>query len=769
MKKVSLLVLVCMLLSLGLTACDSHTCAFGEGWAYDATNHYHTCTCGAKSGTAAHADANNDGACDVCAIIMSNTHVFDKEWESDATNHWHAALCGHDVIDGKEAHTPNAIGKCSVCGYTVSAPTITSISDALDIAAFTQGSVRNGLLSSTLTVESADSWSGYESYVDYTWYEQAENYLHTFETGDKMHTYYTVGKDDTVFALVVGNGDTYVDEYATIENLGGPRFYGLLGNYDTTYYGAISVIEALYEMASANVNGGFTESIEDGIYTFSFLLEGDGYSVGLYSVAVAFTLDEDAYILENAAIAIAGYMEKNTVMNEETWEEEEITNYTFEEVGENKVYTLNDKAAHSTLNLYEFTQSVDIINEHKPEDVLPQSFKLVDAEGNEIDFEAGITVECGQSFIYFTDVAPSTAIFEIAGIEVTFTDSEGNEIWSSYGGYYNGALNITISNPGEYIATITVGESEYVLPITATYAAVKSIVTEVGDSTGWYMEANSASVYVGNTLSFRGTVNNFAAPAYTAAVIGNNADSATLTREDDGTYTFASETEGVYTIKLTSSVNAEVTAELVITVSAAPTLESMLSGTYEGDSITVTFDTANKIVTATTTVRGELKVDTFTYTVDGDEFTATLVDGGSGWFSEIYFNDSYQLVVIADYWDHYLEKTSDLGAPVAIVGGTNIMAGTPIEATGAFTTTVGAGETVYFVAYYMEGFNNIVISYNGEVDAYHGNPRFSMSIVSGSDIALDMMVNAVNFWFTNTSDAAVEVDFSVVYNTVAIG
>ena len=59
-----------------------------------------------------------------------HTHTFASEWTSDATNHWHSATCGHTTeVSGKAEHsfgdwtttTAEAEGNkersCTICGY----------------------------------------------------------------------------------------------------------------------------------------------------------------------------------------------------------------------------------------------------------------------------------------------------------------------------------------------------------------------------------------------------------------------------------------------------------------------------------------------------------------------------------------------------------------------------------------------------------------------------------------------------------------------------
>lgn len=58
---------------VALTACGGHTHEFEEAWTTDATNHWHKATCEhaeEKGDLGAHADADNNGACDVCNYVM---------------------------------------------------------------------------------------------------------------------------------------------------------------------------------------------------------------------------------------------------------------------------------------------------------------------------------------------------------------------------------------------------------------------------------------------------------------------------------------------------------------------------------------------------------------------------------------------------------------------------------------------------------------------------------------------------------------------------
>ena len=92
-----------------------------DAWLSDAEGHWHGASCGhnVKLDAQAHSDADNDGACDVCAWAdPAHTHTFKTEYSYDNTSHWYDADCGHSVTDGKEAHTDsNNDGACDACAW----------------------------------------------------------------------------------------------------------------------------------------------------------------------------------------------------------------------------------------------------------------------------------------------------------------------------------------------------------------------------------------------------------------------------------------------------------------------------------------------------------------------------------------------------------------------------------------------------------------------------------------------------------------------------
>ena len=107
-------------------ACDvcaytNHEHEYSEEWTADCTNHWNAADCGhtvAGINVAPHEDKDNDGKCDVCKYIIEDLHihVFSQEWTSGDGYHWHAALCEHKTeVADKAACNVNAAGICTVC------------------------------------------------------------------------------------------------------------------------------------------------------------------------------------------------------------------------------------------------------------------------------------------------------------------------------------------------------------------------------------------------------------------------------------------------------------------------------------------------------------------------------------------------------------------------------------------------------------------------------------------------------------------------------
>ncbi len=460
MRKISLLVLLCMIFSvmcMTLASCnggshEEHT--FGDAWSFDAETHYHMCEgCNEKEASAAHEDANNDGACDVCAIIMDNNHVFDTAWSSDANNHWHAPLCGHSV-EGKDkgAHTFNASGVCTACGYNSGAAVdISTVSSAIAAAIAAQGSVAGGKFT-------ADT--GTEIVTRFTY---GEDYLHIVDIENKTETFVTKNEDGTVCQVILNRSD-YLNPTTINPSVDSTVLNGVevnLENYigiSQTVYGVAELLSFLYnDLVSEIVEGEtVTESIEDGVYSFSYNFTGvnpiTGFGTISYSLQVEFKLDEEKSFVDDFKMVI-----QNTFANYEV-----------------------------ALN---YEQWITPDAEYKLEDITPDSFTFVAESEGTLEFTNGVSQTVEVTYdptatttfysIYIENITPSGALMEALGVSAVLNDKSGNDT----GAYvtYNGILKdvrVYFNKVGNFDLYITVGEEVYIVPF------VVKDVNDSGDNSG---------------------------------------------------------------------------------------------------------------------------------------------------------------------------------------------------------------------------------------------------------------------------------------------
>ncbi len=124
-KLFAILVCVALLVSV-FAACNKHTHVYDK-WDNDANQHWKVCAEDNEiddTTRANHADANNDGKCDVCGYEMgvAHTHTYGN-WQSNAQNHWKECTSCHDKDATTEAAHADADddGRCDVCGYEIEA------------------------------------------------------------------------------------------------------------------------------------------------------------------------------------------------------------------------------------------------------------------------------------------------------------------------------------------------------------------------------------------------------------------------------------------------------------------------------------------------------------------------------------------------------------------------------------------------------------------------------------------------------------------------
>ena len=463
-KRIITAIAVFMVVCMMFTACTKeepvHNHTFDSTkWVSDATMHWHAATCEHSSERAdiqGHIDENIDGVCDVCAYAASHTHTFEEDWRYDATNHWHASTCFHNVIDASAAHTPDEMGFCSVCGYKVSNPDVSTVDKAIDVGVAQKETIKHG------TITTDDGMP-----IDF---EYRNGYLYVKEGTTEY--FYTLTENDQVFAVVRANAfgevTVYRDVLATTDNLEGPVIPNSFINNEFTFYGAEDLVSFLYQMASVdNANGDFTESAADGVYTFSF-----GYYIeyyGLYVITVEFTLDETTYAISSVNVESKQYYTENLDVITEATAETPATYAPKSGAEADYTYTVTIK------------QGVDAENPYKPSDLLATGFDLMDDKGNV--YTDSFTVEQNEYVnIYVGNLVPDTAMIEFIMIEVSGENVNldfDNPNWENSLSAYAYDSYISMSSSAPVGTTYTVDVSVNGVVKTYTVTVVEPVPTSI--------------------------------------------------------------------------------------------------------------------------------------------------------------------------------------------------------------------------------------------------------------------------------------------------
>ena len=100
---------------------------YGTEWKSDGDNHWHECSCGAKSDETAHsggtATCEKKAVCTDCGAEYGNlaNHTYATEWTADYNCHWYECSCGYVKPDSSKPHyggTATCENKaiCDACG-----------------------------------------------------------------------------------------------------------------------------------------------------------------------------------------------------------------------------------------------------------------------------------------------------------------------------------------------------------------------------------------------------------------------------------------------------------------------------------------------------------------------------------------------------------------------------------------------------------------------------------------------------------------------------
>lgn len=413
-------------------------------------------------------------------------------------------------------------------------------------------------------------------------YEFGQGYLKSASGSDEYGYdiyHYEVKADGTVFGL---NEYENFDGQMTIgpaydvteNNILGADFSSLL-SYSVPMYGIDAVVSALYEQGVQETATGFESSVEvcpscgaHAAYTFKYEFVQDNFYY--YVVSVSFGLSESESI-SSVEVRMDAYYEESKVVVDEN----------------GNVVALQEGVEYPDFSRVVSATQVDgertATNPYPVETLIFNSFDITDFEGNDVNGKTVSAQKGSSMYLMVANATPETASGLIDQFEITVTDSEGSETYSVYCSYEDGMISVNPYSTGTYTVTVTTTNVEKSFTLVVEAAAVDYFAPAVYDNNWWeYMECFETSVYTNVIVDFKATVNDGADAGYTVAL--KDAYENVSLNEGYECHEFSASVPGTYVLVLTSTENPSFTAELTVTVSAAPGVAEMLTGTYVFES-----------------------------------------------------------------------------------------------------------------------------------------------------------------------------------------
>ena len=576
---------------------DAHQHTYTDAWSSDATNHWHAAACTeadcatVTAAKAAHVDADKNKICDVCAYDMGHEHAYAAEWATDADNHWHAASCGHNAVSGKAAHELDAAGVCIVCDYETGA---IDVAKAVQLGASFKDLVNGGDVLYTYASYAGGDYSSAESE-----YKFGDNLVYIYDGNSEYAYWYSIDENDFFFPVMEYVDWSGADVSAIDENadktlvMDGYAFASVFGYDGETYYGVENLVSALYELASANTFGASSEYVVviEGVTTYTFSFAYPVYNevydeelgdfvytdeiTSIYEVQVAFTLTDNysisSVVVDSTKYAVLDYDEDYNLVDSG------VVVFEYDEDDNTKIVGYEivkfSSAASYSYVVVQNEGERTLENKYDADAMLVSSFDLeyedTTAVGETINMVAGTPL-----YLYFANVVPETADM---GLETITVSSESQDVYGFYS-TYSEYVYISINKGGTYEVTVSTTKASKTYNVNVVIPETTSITPVINSEqvTTYNCYADATG---GITVTFGAVANEYADATYTA-MLPVNAVNATLTNNDDGTYTFVSTATGTWEVLLTSSANPDVTNVLTINVNTPPAISDVLNGEY---------------------------------------------------------------------------------------------------------------------------------------------------------------------------------------------
>lgn len=560
----------------------------------------------------------------------AHEHSYAPAWSSNETMHWHAADCDHTDMKADETSHVDADkdGDCDVCAY-----------EGLSVKAYVNEALTTAKgKANTVNEVTGVTYFSYSSpvYVKQTIGAEASE-LRISETAfseDKSST-----SDEDVIVLtalgtegdtlgmyqttVVGEDDVVTYEYNERYGSQGFTYYVTPGAHtgiatdlsdfqvaDTETVGMEAFVEAFYNLTAENAA---SFAVDGNVYTLTVDYV-DVDEVYYVSTTVTFTLSETGLMEKASATADVYYTDANATKASDT-----------------APWVLNELAVPEYSVYYVFTQKAGDKTYVAPEgstaeDILATDFNLIDENDATVDTSAAIDMLVGTQYNYTFDIDTDLESISFVADEEEVSVDFG-EVFAGYDNDYNAIyktqLMITPNVPGEIEVTVNTDLISKTIKLNATRPTIEGLyIKDASNKTTDY-----ATGFTGIDYTFSAVpTNKGAEPEYTAA-FASETTGATLTQNENGSYTFNATVAGTYVVNFTSAAKdangEDVVKSLMLSISELPDVSEIIDKdkTYVDDyGMQLVFNYTDDWKSGTATVTNVEYQDAY-----GDYVMATVV------------------------------------------------------------------------------------------------------------------------------------------------
>ncbi len=556
-------------------------------------------------------------------------------------------------------------------------PAVSTLAEAMDLAAKQNGNVNHGYLDvttgSTLVSVIYEITEGYFSYRTYSNGSTSE------------YLYYLDG--DSVWSVENTYGTAGPNSFETSKkDLDGYHVDSSFMNYVEDFpgaYGIIDFVNTIYEMSETGIN--YKDNSKDGKFGFSYTTALSGYG---YEIDLSFTLDEEEGFIDELTVDVDIYIPSDTTVTYKNDEDgiptDEIESITYAEGSEpffnnGIVWTqgtgfagINQIYAPEKHQIADYTLSTVEVEDY--------GYYVNVKEGSEKEVTGTVDAILNtNTYFLLSDFLPAGVgtTFETVKITAPVVNEDGETVYEEIG-YFNKNTNmfgVKFDTIGEHSIRVTTSKTVKDVTLNVDYAKL----TE-------FNAGEDIKAYVNESVEFNPVVNSNANSAFTAEIVGGTANAVI-----DENCRFIATEAGEYTVKLTSAVDPSKSDEVKVTVSEFNIdIAPLLSGKYTAAGYEVTFTPDSNGATKGTLLvianKGNAEYEqsaTFKYEFKNYALDLTPVNVPDNWHHQnVKISSDFKSLTIGTFT---LKKAAESDPLEAVVNGIK----------GDWTATDADGKTYY--------------------------------------------------------------------------